>query len=133
MPNQTVLVQALLVGLGGFVGSTFRFAVGGVVGKFAPFTAFSLPTLTVNVTGCLAIGAVIGLAESRELMTSELRHFLILGLLGGFTTFSALGLEAFSLLRDGFHLRATSSVLLHLGLGVAAVWLGHLLASRPVG
>lgn len=119
----------LLVGAGGFVGSVLRFAVYEAVLRIAPLANFPYGTLFVNVVGCLAIGALAGLAESRDLITPELRLFLFLGLLGGFTTFSTFGLEGFELLRDGQFPTLAANLILHVVLGLLAVGAGHALTA----
>jgi CrcB protein len=82
----------------------------------------------VNVTGSLAIGFLAGLADSRSLFSSEARLFVFIGLLGGFTTFSSLTIETFSLTRSAQLLAAAMNVTLQIFLGLLAVWLGNLLA-----
>ncbi len=121
------LVDAAFVGAGGFLGSTFRFGVGVVVRKVIRFSSIPWETLTVNVVGCLAIGALAGATESGGLLRPELRLFLYLGLLGGFTTFSTFGYETFALFRDAHRVAAVSNVFLHFTLGLGAVWLGYAL------
>jgi len=121
-------MHALLVGAGGFIGSVLRFAVSGWVHRFVPLSTFPWGTLTVNVTGCLAIGILGGLGEARQLFSGETRLFLFLGLLGGFTTFSTFGYETLALLRDAEHLRAAGNVLLNVVAGLSAAWLGLLIA-----
>lgn len=126
--NTQWLWQSFYVGLGGFVGSIFRFGVSGFVHRLFPFSTFPYGTLTVNVTGCLIIGLLGGLSESRQVIGPELRLFLFLGVLGGFTTFSTFGYETIQLLRDAEGLRAGANVGLHIALGLLAVWLGYSLA-----
>ena len=121
--------QILLVGAGGFLGSVLRYGLSGLVYRL-PFAAFPFGTLAVSLLGCLAIGLLAGLAESRQLIGPDMRLFLFVGLLGGFTTFSTFGYETFALLRDGEHLRVAASVLVHLLVGVGAVWFGFALASQ---
>ncbi|RMH01808.1 MAG: fluoride efflux transporter CrcB [Planctomycetota bacterium] len=129
--GRTGLVKALLVGAGGFAGAVGRWALAGLAHRLAPLTTFPVGTLAVNLLGCLAIGVVAGLAESRQLFGPEARLFLLVGLLGGFTTFSTFGNETFAMLRDGEGLRAAANVGVHLVAGLALVWLGHFLtASR---
>jgi len=123
------LLQLLLVGTGGFLGSVLRYVVSGAVHRLLPTTTFPVGTLTVNALGCLAIGFLAGLAETRQLLTPESRVFLLLGLLGGFTTFSTFGYEAFELLRDAEHWRAAGVVALHLGVALPAVWVGYTLSN----
>jgi len=124
------LSNALLVGTGGFAGAVARYAVSGAVHRLFPSTTFPLGTLAVNTAGCLAIGFFAGLAETRQLFGPEARLFLLLGVLGGFTTYSTFGYETFALIRDSEHVRATAVVVAHLAIALPAVWLGHLLAGK---
>ncbi len=119
------LFDAAMVGLGGFLGSVFRFAVGVLVRKLSLFTPIPWETLTVNVVGCLAIGALAGATSSGEILRPELRLFLYVGILGGFTTFSTFGFETFALFRDAHSVAAVGNVALHLTLGLSAVWIGY--------
>jgi CrcB protein len=70
------------------------------------------------------IGFITGLAEVRNLLSPELRVFLLIGLLGGFTTFSTFGYETIALLRDGAFLTAVANVLVQVIMGLSAVWIG---------
>ena len=96
----------LWAGLGGFIGASGRYLVstaaqrfgGSLVGSAAPSVT---GTLIVNLIGCLAIGLVAGLVEQKGLTDERLKVFLMVGVLGGFTTFSALGLEGHQLWRSG--------------------------------
>jgi CrcB protein len=114
-----------IVGLGGFVGSVLRYLVSGWVQKLSATPLFPYGTLGVNVIGCLAIGLLGGWADNAELFSPSARLFLLLGLLGGFTTFSTFGYETMALLRDKQLLAASTYVGLHLILGFAAVALGY--------
>ena len=120
----------LYVGAGGFLGAAARHAVGTWAGRVGAGSNVPLGTFTVNVVGCFAIGLLAGLAESRPIVTHELRLFLVVGVLGGFTTFSAFGLEAFELLRRGFVGTAAVHAFGQLTLGTAAVGVGYLLGNR---
>lgn len=115
--------QALIVGLGGFIGSIGRYKLGGVILHHTASWRFPLSTFAVNVIGCFVIGALAALVEHRDLFSPETRLFLFTGLLGGFTTFSAFGYECAFLLRRG----ETGIALAYAGLsvvcGLAAVWL----------
>ena len=114
----------LLVGFGGGVGAMARYLVGGWVLHHAIQERLPWGTLAVNLLGCLAIGLLAGAAERFEVLTPEARLFLITGVLGGFTTFSAFGYETVFLLRRGEPLVAATYVGASVGLGLLAVWLG---------
>jgi len=120
--------RTLLVGLGGFLGSVARYALGGWLARMKSGWAFPVETLVINVTGCLVIGFLAGLAETRGVFTGASRAFLFIGVLGGYTTFSTFGYETFQLLRDGQLGPALLSSSLQLGLGLGAVWAGEMLA-----
>jgi CrcB protein len=79
----------------------------------------------------LALGLLLGLVESRGMFSATTRAFLFIGLLGGFTTFSAFGYESFQLLRDGHWPAAALSTSLQIVLGIAGVWAGHALTRAP--
>ena len=117
--------KLLLVGLGGALGSMLRYSVGGLVGRFRAGWTFPLETLLINVSGCLVIGLLSGLGESRGVFSASARAFLFIGVLGGFTTFSTFGYETFQLLRDGQWPAAMLSTSLQVVLGIGCVWLGH--------
>jgi CrcB protein len=115
--------QILLVGAGGFAGSVLRFKIGGwVLHHFD--TKFPAGTVVVNLVGCLIIGILSGLAEKRHLLSPDTRLLLITGFLGGFTTFSAFGLETMSLLRRGKLLWALLNIGLSVLGGLLMVWSG---------
>ncbi len=79
----------------------------------------------VNVVGCFVIGVLGGLGDSRQLIGTELRLFLFIGILGGFTTFSAFGYETLALVREADASRAVLNVVLHVVAGLLAVWIGY--------
>lgn len=120
--------KVLWAGAGGFLGSALRYAIGGALARIKGGAGFPIETLFINVAGCLAIGILAGLAETRGLFAGSTRVFLFIGVLGGFTTFSAFGYETFQLLRDGQWLSASGSVVLQVVLGIGGVWAGHALA-----
>jgi len=125
------LINAAAVGTGGFIGALARYGLGGFVHRQFPYTTFPIGTLTVNLAGCLLIGILAGLAEPRQLFGPEARAFVLIGILGGFTTFSTSGFETFALLRDGEYLRAAANIGFNGVFGLILVWLGYnLVASR---
>jgi len=117
-------MTTLLVGAGGFLGSVSRHLLGIWVQSIAGNAWIPAGTLTVNVVGCFLIGLVVGLAETRQLLGEGTRTFLAVGVLGGFTTFSAFGYDTISMVRDGQTLAAVGNVALQIGLGLTAVWVG---------
>ena len=114
----------VLVGLGGLVGSVARYKLGGWVLHLTTLEKFPWSTFAVNVTGCLVAGLLAGLVEKHDFFAADTRLFLFTGLLGGFTTFSAFGLDALYLVRRGEMLTAASYAGLSVIVGIAAVWLG---------
>lgn len=126
---QSVIVNALLVGSGGFIGAVFRYGLSGMVQRTAPLSSVPWGTVAVNLLGCLLIGVVAGLIESRQWFSTEARLFILIGVLGGFTTFSALGFEAFELLRNAEYLRAFCYVAVQVFAGLALIWGGFVVAA----
>ena len=122
-----MLTQIALVGLGGFLGSVGRYLLSLLVASWSGAARFPYATLAVNVLGCLAIGVLSGLASRSGFLTPSLRLFLITGLLGGFTTFSAFGYETFLLGKDSLGAMALANIAAQIILGLGAVWIGHTL------
>ena len=110
--------------MGGILGSISRFHLSGLVHRILPHLRFPLGTLAVNVLGCFLIGLLYGLADTRQVFGDEARIFLVIGVLGGFPTFSTFGYETLALLRDAEFTWAFLSVLMHLVAGIGAVWIG---------
>ncbi len=121
----------LLVAAGGAAGSVARYLMSGWALHHAVNWRFPLGTFVVNLTGCLIVGLLAGLAIRHELLSADVRLLLFTGLLGGFTTFSAFGLETFALLRKGETLVAGGYVAASVIVGLLAVGLGFLVAHRP--
>lgn len=119
----------LLVALGGALGSVARWQLSGLVLQHAANWRFPAGTFAVNVTGCLLAGVLAGLAEKHHLFGADTRLLLFTGLLGGFTTFSAFGLETMYLLRRGEFLVAGANVVASVVAGLVALWIGLNLAS----
>lgn len=121
--------RVLLIGVGGFVGSIVRYWLSGLAQATAPRSAFPVGTLTVNVVGCLAIGVLVELVEARGFLSPDARGLLIVGLLGGFTTFSAFANETVNSLRDGAYTLAFANVMVSVGACLIAVWAGRSVAN----
>jgi len=123
--------RVLIVGAGGFLGAALRYLMVGLVQRLH-VTSWPAGTLAVNVIGCLLAGAMLALVVETDLVGERGRLFLMAGVLGGFTTFSAFGTEVHELLRGGSPSAALVHVGTHLVLGVGAVWLGWALARALV-
>jgi CrcB protein len=91
---------------------------------------FPLPTFLVNVLGCLVAGLLAGFAVKQDWFSEQHRLFLFTGILGGFTTFSAFGVETVHLLREGHVGIAALYVGLSVIVGIGALWLAMLIAGR---
>ena len=120
--------KLFLAGIGGFIGSSLRYAATGAFQQLSRSLDFPYGTLAVNLIGCFVIGFLSQLAESRGVFTAESRTFVFIGILGGFTTFSAFGNETMNLWRDGQNGLALANVAAHLVLGLGAVWISRALA-----
>jgi CrcB protein len=121
------LLKYILIGTGGFIGSVLRYWTS--VNAYKIFgEKFPYGTFIVNVFGCLLIGFIAEISENRFLISSEVRIFLMIGFLGGYTTFSTFGYETFSLLQDTDYLTAILNILLSVIVCIAAVWVGALIA-----
>ncbi|MGO6994940.1 fluoride efflux transporter CrcB [Rhizobium leguminosarum] len=117
------MIQALLVAVGGAIGSLLRYYVGQwALRLMGP--AFPWGTLAVNVVGCFVIGVFAALIARKFNASVELRLLLITGFLGGFTTFSAFSLDAISLFERGEAVAGGIYIAASVGLSMAAVIAG---------
>jgi len=119
------LVNILLVGAGGFIGSVLRYLVSGWVQQSAGRLDFPFGTLVVNVVGCFIIGLLAQFGDKYGTFSNESRAFLVIGVLGGFTTFSSFGNDTVNLIRQDFVMNAVANVGANVMLGLLAVWLGR--------
>ena len=120
----------LAVGMGGFLGAIARYSTGILVDRFFPSAVFPYATLMVNVVGCLLIGLLGGLMSNAQLTSPTLQLFLIVGLLGGFTTYSAFGYQTLALAHEGRIVLSLLNVGAHLVLGLGAVLVGELIGRQ---
>lgn len=120
----------LWVALGGALGSVFRYMLSNMVARFAG-EAMPWGTLLVNVLGSFVIGwfAIATTSGGRVAASPEFRTFVMVGVCGGFTTFSSFSLQTLALFEDGEPLRAGANILLSVALCLASVWLGTGVAS----
>jgi fluoride exporter len=122
-----MLRNLLLIGTGGFIGSIARYLVSKLN---LTISIFSIPvgTLTVNVLGSLVIGFLAGMSEKTTILSTEARLFLMVGICGGFTTFSSFTLENLTLMHNGLVLQVLIYSAASLILGFAAVYAGYVLS-----
>lgn len=126
-------MKVILVGIGGFAGSTSRYMLGTWVHRVLRNPAFPYGTLAVNVAGCLLIGLLGGVAEQQRWLTPETHLLIVLGFLGGFTTFSSFGHETVTMAAQSRFSVAAANVALQLLLGLGAVWAGRVAAGWMSG
>ena len=126
------MIAYLWVAIGGALGSVSRFWLNGVISSRFGET-FPWGTMLINITGSFVIGLIGSLANPEGRMDSQSRafatQFLMIGICGGFTTFSSFSLQTLNLLRDREWLYAGGNMVLSVVLCMAAVWLGWMLGS----
>jgi CrcB protein len=118
----------LAVALGGAIGAVTRYTLATAVHRVVP-TLFPLGTFVVNVMGCLVFGLLAGLAEGRFVFQPVVRSFLLVGLLGAFTTFSTFAFESVELLRDGQIAWAVFNLGGQVFVGLVALWVGYVITN----
>ncbi len=116
----------LWVALGGALGSVARFGCSSLIANWFGQT-FPLGTLVINVVGSLIIGffATVTGPDGRVLVPGDIRQFVMIGLCGGYTTFSSFSLQTLSLAQDGEYLRAGVNIVGSVVLCLLAVWIGY--------
>ena len=124
------MITYLWVALGGALGSVARFGSSTLIAQRFGET-FPLGTLVINIVGSFAIGAFAALTgpDGRVLASGDMRQFVMVGLFGGYTTFSAFSLQTLTLAQDGDWLRAGANVVFSVVLCLVAVWLGYVAAA----
>ena len=125
-------VAYLAVALGGAIGATARYALAGFVHRFAS-PSFPWGTFIVNISGCFVFGLIAGLGDARGGLGSLTRAFLLIGILGGYTTFSSFTFETMGLLRSGQMPQAIANVVGQVVLGLLAFWAAWALATAAAG
>ena len=125
------MLRILLVGLAGLAGTLCRYWLSGAVSRRYG-GAFPAGTLAVNLLGCFAAGLLFHFMQARDAFGETARAAVFVGLIGGFTTFSAYGLESFALLREGRPGLAALNVVASNLLGLLMVFAGYA-AAKLVG
>jgi fluoride exporter len=122
-----MMSKLFLIGLAGFLGTLSRYWMSGLIAKRYGET-FPMGTLVVNLLGCFLIGLLFYLFEERFLVNQTVRTAVLIGFLGGFTTFSSFGLQTFTLLQDGEFGLAILNMTASNIAGLLLVWAGYTLA-----
>ena len=117
-------MQFVLVGIGGALGSIARYAMVLAFADFAP-TTFPVGTVVVNILGSTLIGGLAGLASTRHALNPDLALFLMVGVCGGYTTFSSFSLQTFELLRTGRAAQAIANVIVSVLVCLVATTLAY--------
>jgi len=123
------VIRLSVIGAGGFVGAVLRYLVSSWVQYRSGSIVFPFGTMAVNIIGCFIIGFLTFLVESRSFFSPETRSFILIGLLGAFTTFSTFGNETLGLLRESRIDLAVMNAGVQVLAGVGMVWLGRILAA----
>jgi CrcB protein len=131
--EKIMLHPLVLVAIGGALGSVARYGLSVLVLRQVNPVNFPWATFSVNVLGCLLAGIFLVVAEQFSAVNQEARLFVVTGLLGGFTTFSAFGIETLGLIRRGEMLIALSYASLSIIVGVLAMWLAYSALKATLG
>lgn len=121
-----MLKSILIVGFGGFIGTAARF----IISRYFQLniaSVFPWSTFIINIVGCLLIGLIYGISEKGEMLSSDIRLFLTVGICGGFTTFSTFSNDSLMLMRDQEWLRFALYTSLSVFIGLIAVYVGRLI------
>jgi fluoride exporter len=117
------MTKYLIIALGGAIGSMLRFWAGGYVsGRLG--TRFPYGTFVINVTASFLIGFIMTVLAERTHLSPSWRYLLVIGFLGGYSTFSSFEYETFRVFEDGEFLIAAMNIALSVGVGFVAVWIG---------
>src|SRR5689334_17624097 len=119
-----MMQHTLFIALAGLVGTLLRYWLSGLVARQYGET-FPWGTMVVNLVGCFLAGAVFYITEERFLVSPTLRTVILIGFVGGFTTFSSYGLQTFTLLRDGEFALAALNIAASNVFGLLMVWTGY--------
>jgi len=119
--------KIILIGLAGFIATLSRYWMSDVVAKRYGET-FPMGTLVVNLIGCFLVGLLFYLLQERYLVNQTVRTVVLIGFIGGFTTFSSFGLQTFTLLQDGEFGLAVLNLIASNFVGLFLIWAGYSLA-----
>jgi CrcB protein len=124
------LIKYLMVGVGGFLGSVLRFWLGSFIGGRLG-ARFPYGTFVINVTGSFLIGMIVTVLAAKAHWSPNWRYLILIGFIGGYTTFSTFEFETLRLAQDGQMLMAILNVTLSVVVGLVGVWAGAI-AGRAI-
>ena len=119
-----IINTSLIIGLGGFLGTIFRFLISSSMEKYFS-TSFPIGTIMVNLIGCFLIGLLSGYFTQKLGDQTQLFFFLTIGVLGGFTTFSAIAMDSQVFIENGEYLKMLTYISVQAILGIALCLIGY--------
>jgi fluoride exporter len=122
--EQNFMYKIVLIGVAGLIGTLARYWLSGWADQWWGGT-FPMGTLIVNLVGCFAIGFLFHATEERYLIDPIVRSAVLVGFLGGFTTFSSFAIQSLNLLRDGEIFLASTNILVSNVAGLVLAWIGY--------
>jgi fluoride exporter len=125
-----IFYETLCVGLGGFLGAILRYCSNSLVSKLINTEQFPYGTFLVNITGCFCIGVVFGISRYIFQLDNHLKLFVLVGILGSYTTFSTFAYETLQLMENGKIISPFLNVFMQVTIGITAVWIGILLTKN---
>ena len=118
-----MIQKLILLGVAGAFGTLARYGLANFVQNYIKLS-FPMGTLVVNIIGCLVVGLLWALFESRWQVSSETQVLVLVGFMGAFTTFSAFIMESGSLMQSSAWIPTIANILLQNGLGFGALFVG---------
>ena len=122
--RRSLLIKILYIGIGGFIGSSLRYMTNGFIERVISPNAFPYGTFVVNILGCLVIGFLAGISDSKDIFSTTSKAFVFTGVLGAYTTFSTFSYETMDLFQNGLTSPALINLTLQIVFGLLSVWGG---------